>query len=76
MSNKDMLDRADNIEIGLSFNGKMSREQVLAGLARLLDAQKRVLAAAPFLMSDECKFHGDEILGKLRMKINEEDWGV
>ena len=73
MINKDMLDRAENIEIGLSFSGKMSREQVMA---RLLDAQKRALAAAPFLMSDECKFRGDEILGKRCMKINEEDWGV
>ena len=73
MINQEMLDRAENIEIGLSFNCKMSREQVMA---RLLDAQKRVLAAAPFLMSDECKFHGDEILGRRRMKINEEDWGV
>ena len=61
-----MLDRAENIEVGLSFSGKMSREQVLAGLTRLMDAQNRVLAAAPFLMSDECKFHGDEILGKRR----------
>ena len=68
-----MVNRASNIEVGLSFDGKMSREQVMA---RLLDAQKRVLAASPFLMSDECKFHGDEILGKRRMKINEEDWGV
>ena len=41
MSNQDMLDRAENIEIGLSFSGKMSREQVMA---RLLDAQKRALA--------------------------------
>ena len=58
-----MLDRAESIDIGLSFSGKMSREQVMA---RLLDAQKRVLAVAQFLMSDECKFHGDEILGKRR----------
>ena len=63
MSNQEMLDRAENIEVGLSFSGKMSREQVMA---RLLDAQKRVLAASPALMSDECKFHGDEILGKRR----------
>ena len=61
MSNKDMLDRAEDIEIGLSFSGKMSREQVMA---RLLYAQNRVLAAAPVLVSDECKFHGDEIHGK------------
>ena len=63
MSNREILDRAENIDIGLSFSGKMRREQVMA---RLLDAQKRVLAAAPFLMSDECKFHGNEILGKRR----------
>lgn len=63
MSNQEMLDRAESIEIGLSFSGKMSREQVMA---MLLDVQKRMLAAAPFLMSDECKFHGDEILGKRR----------
>ena len=63
MTNQEMLDRAENIEIGLSFSGKMSREQVMA---RLLDAQKRVISAASFLMSDECKFHGDEILGKWR----------
>ena len=63
MSNRDMLDRAENIEVGLSFSGKMSRERVMA---MLLDAQKRVLAAVPFLMSDECKFHGDEILGRRR----------
>ena len=63
MSNQEVLDRAENIEIGLSFSGKMSREQVMA---RLLDAQKRVIAAAPALMSDEYKFHGDEILGKRR----------
>ena len=63
MSNKDMLDRAEDIEIGLSFSGKMSREQVMA---RLLYAQKRVLDAAPVLVSDECKFHGDEIFGKRR----------
>ena len=73
MSNQEMLDRAETIEIGLSFSSKMSREQVMA---RLLYAQKRVLAAAPSLMSDECKFHGDEILWRRRMKINEEDWGV
>lgn len=58
-----MLDKAENIEIGLSFSGKMSREQVMA---RLLDAQKLVIAAAPVIMSDEYKFHGDEILGKRR----------
>ena len=39
MSNQDMLDRAENIEVGLSFSGKMSREQVMV---RLLDAQKHV----------------------------------
>lgn len=63
MSNQDMLDRAENIDIGLSFSGKMSREQVMS---RLLDAQMGVLAAAPMLMSDEYKFHGDEILGNGR----------
>ena len=73
MSNQEILDRAENIEIGLSFSGKMSREQVMA---RLLDAQKLVIASAPELMSDKYKFDGEEILGERRMKINEEDWGV
>ena len=59
-----MLDRAQSGEIGLSFSGKMSREKVMA---RLLDAQKLVIAAAPVLMSDEYKLDGNEILGKRRL---------
>ena len=50
-------------EIGLSFSGKMSREQVMA---RLMAAQAKVLSAAPVLMSDKFKFDGDEIHGKRR----------
>ena len=42
MSNQEMLDRAENIEVGLSFSGKMSREHVMA---RLLDAQSRAKEA-------------------------------
>ena len=63
MSNQEMLDRAENIEIGLSFSGKMSREQVMA---RLMAAQAKVLSAAPVLMSSKFKFDGDEIHGKRR----------
>ena len=63
MSNQEMLDRAENVEIGLSFSGKMSREQVMA---RLMAAQAKVLSAAPVLMSDKFKFDGDEILGERR----------
>ena len=63
MSNQEMLDRAENVEIGLSFSGKMSREQVMA---RLMAAQAKVLSAAPVLMSDKFKFDGDEIHGKRR----------
>ena len=63
MTNQEMLDRAENIEIGLSFSGKMSREQVMA---RLMAAQAKVLAAAPVLLSDKFKFDGNEIHGPRR----------
>ena len=63
MSDSEIIKRADNLEIGLSFNGKMSREQVMA---RLMAAQAGALAAAPAMMSDKFKFDGDEIHGKRR----------
>ena len=63
MSDSEIIRRADSIEIGLSFEGKMSRDQVMA---RLMAAQATVLAAAPVLMSDKFKFDGDEIHGKRR----------
>ena len=50
-------------DIGLSFKSGMSRDEVMA---RLMDAQAKVLAAAPVLMSDKYKFDGDEIHGKRR----------
>lgn len=63
MSDSEIIRRADSLEIGLSFDGKMSRDQVMA---RLMAAQAKVLAAAPVLMSDKFKFDGDEIHGKRR----------
>ena len=63
MSDSEIIRRADSLEIGLSFNGMMSRDQVMA---RLMAAQAKVLSAAPVLMSDEFKFDGDEIHGKRR----------
>ena len=63
MSDSEIIRRASNQEIGLSFEGKMSRDQVMQ---RLMSAQAKVLAAAPVLMSDKFKFDGDEILGKRR----------
>ena len=63
MSDSEIIRRASNQEIGLSFEGKMSRDQVMA---RLMAAQAKVLAASPVLMSDKFKFDGDEILGKRR----------
>lgn len=63
MSDSEIISRASNHEIGLSFEGKMSREQVMG---RLMAAQAKVLAAAPVLMSDEFKFDGDETHGKRR----------
>ena len=50
-------------DIGLSFKPGMSRDEVME---RLMDAQAKVLAAAPVLMSDKFKFYGDEIHGKRR----------
>ena len=67
MSDSEIIRRADSLEIGLSFDGRMSRDQVMA---RLLEAQAKVLDAAPVLMSDKFKFDGDEIHGK-RRPINE-----
>ena len=58
MSDSEIIRRADSLEIGLSFNGMMSRDQVMA---RLMAAQAKVLSAAPVLMSDKFKFDGDEI---------------
>lgn len=63
MSDSEIIRRADSLEIGLSFNGMMSRDQVMA---RLMAAQANVLSAAPVLMSDKFKFDGDEIHGKRR----------
>ena len=63
MSDSEIIRRADSLEIGLSFNGMMSRDQVMA---RLMAAQAKVLSAAPVLMSDKYKFDGDEIHGKRR----------
>lgn len=63
MSDSEIIRRADRLEIGLSFDGRMSRDQVMA---RLMEAQAKVLAAAPALMSDKFKFDGDEIHGKRR----------
>lgn len=63
MSDQEIIRRASVLEVGLSFEGKMSRDQVMA---RLMAAQAKVLAAAPVLMSDKFKFDGDEILGKRR----------
>ena len=61
MSDKEIIKRAETSdEIGLTFSGRMSREQVMA---RLMAAQKLVIAAAPILLSDEYKFDGDEIMG-------------
>ena len=61
MSDSEIISRASNHEIGLSFEGKMSRDQVMA---RLIAAQAKVRSAAPVLMSDKFKFDGDEIHGK------------
>lgn len=64
MEDKEILRRAETSDnTGLSFSGRMSREQVMA---RLMAAQKLVIAAAPILMSDEYKFKGDEIMGPRR----------
>ena len=63
MSDSEIIRRASNQEIGLSFEGKMSRDQVMA---RLMAAQAKVLASAPALMSDKFKFDGDEIHGPRR----------
>ena len=63
MSDSEIIKRASDLEIGLSFEGKMSRDQVMA---RLMAAQAKVLAASPVLMSDKFKFDGDEIHGKRR----------
>ena len=63
MSDSEIIRRASNQEIGLSFEGKMSRGQVME---RLMAAQAKVLAAAPVLMSDKFKFDGDEIHGPRR----------
>ena len=64
MSEKDIIQRAETSDnIGLSFSGRMSREQVMA---RLLAAQRVAIAAAPTLLSDEFKFKGDEIMGPRR----------
>ena len=63
MSDSEIIKRASNLEIGLSFDGRMSQDQVMA---RLMAAQAKVLAAAPELMSDKFKFDGDEIHGKRR----------
>ena len=69
MSDSEIIRRAGSLEIGLSFDGRMSRDQVMA---RLMAAQAKVLAAAPVLMSDKFKFDGDEILGE-RRKNHEAD---
>ena len=54
-----IINRANTRDnIGLSFQPGMSRDEVMA---RLTAAQAKVLAAAPVLMSDKYKFHGDEI---------------
>ena len=58
-----LLSRARSPVVGLSFDGCSSREQVMG---RLMEAQAKVLAAAPALMSDEFKFDGDEIHGPRR----------
>ena len=63
MSDSEIIRRASNQQIGLSFEGKMSRDQVME---RLMAAQEKVLAAAPALMSDKFKFDGDEIHGPRR----------
>ena len=63
MSDSEIIKRASSLEIGLSFEGRMSRDQVMA---RLMAAQAKVLAAAPELMSDKFKFDGDEIHGNRR----------
>ena len=63
MSDSEIIRRSSNQEIGLSFEGKMSRDQVME---RLMAAQAKVLAAAPALMSDKFKFDGDEIHGPRR----------
>ena len=63
MSDSEIIKRTSNMEIGLSFDGTMSRDQVMA---RLMAAQARALAAAPALMTDKFKFNGDEIHGKRR----------
>ena len=57
----NLANTRDNI--GLSFQPGMSRDEVMA---RLTAAQAKVLAAAPVLMSDKYKFHGDEIHGPRR----------
>ena len=59
-----IINRANTRDnIGLSFQPGMSRDEVMA---RLTAAQAKVLAAAPVLMSDKYKFHGDEIHGPRR----------
>ena len=63
MSDSEITRRASNQGIGLSFEGKMSRDQVME---RLMAAQAKVLAAAPVLMSGRFKFDGDEIHGPRR----------
>ena len=64
MSNQDIQLRAETSEnIGLSFSGKMSREQVMD---RLMEAQRKAIAASKELMSDEYKFNGEEINGPRR----------
>ena len=63
MSDSEIIRRAGSQEIGLSFEGKMSRDQVME---RLMAAQAKVLAAAPVLMSERFKFDGDEIHGPRR----------
>ena len=60
----EILRRAETCgSIGMTFRGKMTREQVMA---RLMDAQQKVLKASPRLLSDEFLFDGDEIHGKRR----------
>ena len=75
MSDSEIIKRASNLEIGVSFEGKMSRDQVMA---RLIAAQAKVLAAATELMSDKFKFDGDEIHGRRKSAcfLNEEDLGA
>ena len=63
MSDSEIIRRASNQEIWLSFEGKMSRDQVME---RLMAAQAKVLATATALMSDKFKFDGDEIHGLRR----------